>query len=351
VGAVTVYPTSIAATRLRIEQYRSHLTAAGIDLRLWTFIADADVPRWFGGTAVDRAVVLLKGVARLALLPGTLRGTSVVIIQREMLPFGPPLVERLVARGRRVVWDVDDAIWEDYPGLFGRRVPGFVRKPAGKYRRLAAMAAEVWAGSAVLASWCEQWSGRVVVVPTVVSVANDGPLPPEDGHVGWIGSPSTGPFLEQILPALGGLATGPILCVGAQVTSPEGVEVDERSWSMEAEEDALSSLAVGLYPVDEQHPLADGKCALKAILYMSRGIPTVVTPTPTNAIVVRDDIDGIHARSAEEWRAAVTTLLEDVGLRRRLGAAARQRAADEYSLERWGPVVAERLAGCARVVV
>jgi glycosyltransferase involved in cell wall biosynthesis len=109
------------------------------------------------------------------------------------------------------------------------------------------------------------------------------------------------------------------------------------------EDDVLSRLHIGLYPVDETHPLAEGKCGLKAVLYLAHGVPVVTTPTTTNAVIVRDGVEGLHAREPADWSNAVSRLLADPELRERLRRNGWQRVRDEYSLAVWGPRVAAAL--------
>lgn len=337
---VSVYPADMAAPRLRAQQYAPWLAAEGLSLRLWSFVAPRHGRRWYGLRPLARLAVVLEGMLRLPVLARELRGARVVIVQREALPFGPAWVETLIARRRPVVWDIDDSVWEEYPSLYVRWLPRALRKTGRKYERLAAMAAQVWAGSGQLARWCRQHSDAVRVVPTVVDVP-ELVRPARAGRVvGWVGSPSTGEFLAQVLPAVARVTDPPrLVAVGAEVVVPDGLVASVQRWSPEAEDDALAATRVGLYPIDQAHPLADGKCGLKAILYMSRGIPTVVTPTQTNAAIVRDGVEGLHAVSPAEWTAAVQRLLDDPALWDRCSRAAHQRALDDFSLQAWGPRV------------
>jgi glycosyltransferase involved in cell wall biosynthesis len=273
----------------------------------------------------------------------------VVIVQREALPFGPAWVEAAIARRRPVVWDVDDAIWEEYPSLYVRWLPRALRKTGRKYERLAALAAEVWAGSEVLARWCRRHARTVRVVPTVVDVPERVSRPPRGRVAGWVGSPSTGPFLERVLPAVAQVADPPrLVVVGAEPAVPAELNATVTPWSPAAEEAALAAMRVGLYPIDAAHPLAAGKCGLKAILYMARGIPVVTTPTETNAAIVRDGVEGLHAVSAADWTAAVQRLLDDPALWERCSAAAHRRALEDFSLRAWGPRVSHYLKDLAR---
>lgn len=339
--ALAVHPPALAATRLRVSQYRPFLAEQGLDLQLWTFLSERDLADWYGGSDLRRVLVVLRGLLRLPVAVGRILSSDVVLVQREALPAGPPLLERLAARLRPVAWDVDDAVWEQHRAMTAGRAPRWVRAPRGKYERLCARADLVLAGSELLAAWCRAHNTRVLVVPTVVPVPDEPPPGARDGVVAWVGSHSTGPFLADVLPAVARVRPLPrVEAVGARVGPVPGVDVVERTWSAATEEEVLSRARVGLYPVDRAHPLADGKCGFKAVLYMAHGVPVVVTPTPTNAAIVRDGVDGLHADTAEQWERAVSALLSDDELWESCRRSAHSRARDEYSLQRWGPVVA-----------
>lgn len=341
--AMSVHPTRVAATRLRVAQHVPYLNDAGLDVRLWSFFREDDLTAWYGRRQHARLLVLIRALLRLPLVLRALRDVRLVIVQREALPLGPPVVELLAARGRRLVWDLDDAVWEQFDSPTAGRVPQWVRATGDKYRRICRRADEVWAGSEVLARWCREHNQNVQVVPTVV------PVPPrqraaQQRTVAWIGSHSTGPFIEAVLPAVALVDPAPeILLVGAMLPSLSAVAAQVLPWSQQNEDETLAQARVGLYPVDRQHPLAEGKCGLKAILYMSHGIPSVITPTTTNALVVRDGVEGLYADTPAEWTAKVQRLLDDEDLWERMSEAAHQRARADFSLEVWGPRLAARL--------
>ena len=349
VAVLAVHPQSVAATRLRAMQYRDALSAVGLRMELWSFLREQDLTAWYGNSQVRRVLVVLRALLRLPTAVGTILRASVVIVQREALPLGPPVIELLAAQLRPMVWDVDDAVWESYVSPTAGQVPRWLRATADKSRRICAAADQVWAGSEVLASWCLRHNDAVAVVPTVVAVPAALPTPPGDRVVGWVGSHSTGEFVSRIMPALADISPAPrTLIVGAEPQRPPGLDVVVQRWSPTAERDLLAATRVGVYPVDPGHPLAEGKCGLKAILFMAHGIPCVVTPTTTNARVVREGVDGLHARTSAEWTAAVQKLLDDHDLWTRCREAGHARAQADYSLDAWSPWVCARLLELVR---
>ena len=345
VAMVATHPTESAASRLRMAQYFPALRAGGMEPVFWSFLADGEEVPWLTGSLTRRLWLVLRGLARIPRLAAVLRAAAVVVVQREILPFGPPLVERFAARGRRFVWDVDDAVWEHHTSVGW--MPKAVRATAGKYERLCRRADEVWAGSEMLAAWCRSRNTNVQVVPTVIDVPDESPSDDRARVVAWIGTPTTGPFVDEVLPILAGIEPPLEIEVVGHGATKSSEHVSSRPWSPVTEREVLRRARVGLYPIDRCHPLADGKCGLKAILYMASGVVPVVTPTPTNVAVVHDERHGLHADDADGWRVAVQRLLEDDELWARLRIEGHRWVRSEYSLDRWAPVVAARLATLA----
>jgi glycosyltransferase involved in cell wall biosynthesis len=348
VAALAVYPPDLAASRLRIEQYRGALAEHGIELRAWSFFRSEDLKAWYGPSQLRRAAVLLQSLARLPTILRVVRGAGTILVQREALPVGPPFLEMLLASGRRLIWDVDDSVWVPYVSPTAGRVPAWLRAPRNKYASICRQADEVWAGSEVLQRWCRNHNHNVLVVPTIVDVPPELPSHEFTRTVGWVGSHSTKDFIESILPML--LDVQPpirVLVVGAEPSVPTSLDCEVRPWSPENEAWALRESAVGLYPIDRTHPLADGKCGLKAVLFMAAGVPVVVTPTETNAKIVRDGVEGAHVGGPDDWAPSIERILADEATWQAMRVAAHDRALADYSLRAWAPVVVEHLSQLA----
>lgn len=348
VGVLTVHPASVAATRLRALQYAERVVEDGVELLHWSFLGEGALRCWFGRRQLGRLLAVVACLPRLVGAVACIVRSDVVVVQREALPFGPPVLEAVACALRPVVWDVDDAIWTAFASPTAGRVPRWVRATGDKYRWVCRHADEVWAGSEVLAAWCREGNPATHVLPTVVDVPADLPSRPGGRTVTWVGSHSTGPFLEQVAPALTAISPPVDLRVVGASPAIAGLPATVRPWSLEEEAAALRDARVGVYPIDTRHPLADGKCGLKAILYMSQGIPSVATPTPTNVAVLRDGVEGLHAHDAAGWTNAVTRLLDDDDLYEEIRRAAHARALSEYSVARWAPWWSSRVRSLAR---
>ena len=161
-------------------------------------------------------------------------------------------------RNRRLIYDVDDAVW-----LSGRQTGGHplgvLKGAARKVRWLAERAAHTIAGNEILAEHLAAYGKRVTVVPSLVDPASYPLRSHEQGEaltLGWIGSPTTAPYLERAAPVLERLAgesNRPVrlLVVGGSAVEIAAVRVEERAWSPEAERQALAEMDVGLMPLED----------------------------------------------------------------------------------------------------
>ena len=118
--------------------------------------------------------------------------------------------------------------------------------------------------------------------------------------------------------------------------------------------EVVAAADVGVAPYDTSR-LAELRLGffwspLKIFEYMASGLPTVTIGVPPLDEIVRDGREGLHFREADPASLADTLLrlARDAPLRRRLGAAARERVTARYSWAdhcRQLEAVLERIAG------
>jgi glycosyltransferase involved in cell wall biosynthesis len=194
-------------------------------------------------------------------------------------------------------------------------------------------------------------AATVTVVPSLV----DTEAAPVRSHVdresvvlGWIGSFGTAPYLDSIAGSLERVAIGlaprrvELLTVGGEAPPLRGVASTAISWSEAAERDVLSRMDIGLMPLPDT-PWTRGKCAYKALQYMASGIPAVVDDVGISASAV--GIGGRAVRNADQWVEALTELAGSAALRAEIGARGRARVKEEYSVQRWAPVLSRIWGG------
>jgi glycosyltransferase involved in cell wall biosynthesis len=356
--ALASYPVEAAATRFRVAQFVRPLAERGIDVRLSTFLDARLFGSFYRRDDLARTALGL-GMASARRLGDAWRARSadVLLVQREAMIFGPPVVEWLAARALRrpMVLDLDDATYVRYDSpTYGRL--GAALKWWRKTDDLIRWARIVTCGNRNIAEYVESKGGRAVVIPTVVDTDEFRPAERAGRDVptvGWIGTHSTFPFLEAVFPVLRELAREhrfrlKIVGAGARRIELEGVEVEYLDWSLAREVEDFRSLDVGLYPLtvlgNAPNEWLAGKSGFKAVQYMSVGVPFVVTPVGVCAEMGEPGATHFAATTPAEWRDSLAALLADADLRRRMGDAGRRHALAHYGV----PAQAEKLAGALR---
>ena len=354
--ALCTFPGEAAATRFRLLQMVQPLRERGIELTVRPFLDSQTF-----STLYQRSHLLKTsaGVAsgllhRLADIPAG-RHADVVLVQREAMLFGPPVVERLMTAlgSRPLVLDLDDATYVSYVSPTYGRIGTLLKWP-GKTRSLIRAAEVVTCGSDEIAEDVRALGGYAVVVPTVVDTdvfapaARPSHRPPV---VGWIGSHSTFPYLESLVPALQAVAGDHdfvlrVIGSGRDHFPVEDLRVECSEWSLAREVVDFQSLDIGLYPILEDR-WSRGKAGLKAVQYMSVGIPFVASPVGAVRRIGVDGLTHFSAASADEWVQALKTLLEDADLRARMGRAGRAHALEHYTVSSAADILSQALRGAA----
>jgi len=347
------YPIEAAATRYRLSQFVGPLADRGITLTIRPFLDSRLFKMLYHRGALPRKVIaLLVSVLRRMKVLASLGPANVILVQREAMIFGPPVVEWMAVRlfKRPMVLDLDDATYVSYTSpTYGRL--GKTLKWFSKTDDLIRWASVVTCGNRAIAEYAESKGARTRIIPTVVDTEVFRPVTKEAGEVpvlGWIGTHSTFPYLEKIFPVLQELARAQqfklkIVGSGKAAVEIPGVEVENLEWKLEREVADFQSFDIGLYPIDPTlyaEKWAAGKSGFKAIQYMAVGVPYVATPVGAIQEIGETGVTHLHAVAPEEWREALSRLLADAGLRSSMGAAGRDHVVQHFSL----PAQAEKLA-------
>ena len=341
------YGPKAASTRHRYLQYFPHLESEGISCHASPLLDDAYLAKKFE-TGRTPPVDALRGYThRLLALTGA-RRFDLAMVHCELFPYLPSWGEAILPRlGVPYVYDFDDAIFHNYDQS---RLSVVRALFSGKLARVARGAALVTAGNEYLAAWSRRFQRRVEVLPTVVDLARFPRVSPARAPgpfvIGWIGSPSTAPYVSLVAEALAQVSRGDsarVVLVGSGPVDLPGVPVEVRPWSEATEAADIGRFDVGVMPLPDT-PWARGKSGFKLIQYMAGGLPVVASPVGANRDIVEHGVNGFLAGTAEEWVSALETLRADPGLRDRMGRAGRERVRQRYSLA----VTAPRLAGWLR---
>lgn len=316
------------ASRYRVGQFLEFLRADGIECDVRDY--PRSIPAWIGVLRMRRKV-------------------DVVFFQKKRAPRWP--VMRLKAGGARVVYDVDDAV------MFASSRHESPDAPA-RMKRFVTMCESsdaVTAGNRYLAEMARKHCANVTIVPTCMDMRKYPPRGPAANRgrvvLGWIGGRKSLPFLKELDPALAMLkglgvdATLKVVCNEFPADCP--IPVEKKTW-VEAEEAAdVASFDIGLAPLPDD-PWSRGKCATKLLQGMAARVPCVASPVGAHSDIVKEGANGCLASSPKEWAEKLALLAKDPGLRDRLGDAARETVAREYSVQAHAPRLAALLKSLAR---
>jgi glycosyltransferase involved in cell wall biosynthesis len=350
---ITPNPMESASERYRIYQFLPYLERAGYACTVRPFAS----PELFRAIQNERLApkllltpfsCLLRALD-LALIPRY----DAVVIHREAFPFFCPAVEKMVQRRHsKVIFSFDDAIHighqdtqkEKYSWIYKLKYGSGVNEVLGR-------SAHVIVGSKTLAEHALQFHSRVSIIPTVVDLdrytyqarhARNDAL-----TIGWVGSRSTSPYLLEIEPALRRLSEAHrgrirFRLYGHPQRKLNLPNFESLPFSLASEIEDLRTIDIGIMPVPD-NDWTRGKCAFKAIQYMALGIPTVTSPVGMATELVHHNVNGLCARTPEEWFEALHRLVRHADLRKRFAEEGRKTVEARYSLQTWGPRLAELL--------
>lgn len=345
---LTRYPVEGASSRYRVFQYLPHLEKLGVKADVQSFM-DSPMYRLSlapGRTGAKIAATLKATLRRLWALRRW-RDYDALYLQRELLPFGGPVVEGWLKRGGAVLFfDYDDALFIKKASRYNGIATAL--RSADKTRDLfrlvhCVVAGNNWLRDAALEAGAEQAVTLEVAedtarIPMHAPHGNDRPV-----TIGWLGSPSTVKYLKFIEPVLLSLAAKyPQVrweIMGGNDFKMDGVDWQLSNWSLEGELAALARFDIGLMPLPPED-WAKGKSGGKARTYMAAGVVPVVSGIGYNCELIRHGETGFLCETPEDWETYLSQTIEDAGLRECVAQAARAEVE-----ERFDPaIIAERMA-------
>jgi glycosyltransferase involved in cell wall biosynthesis len=340
--AETAYPRTVASARVRVGNFVPLLRRHGVSLRYRSALTDADYRILSSPGRVGRKTAALGlATARTVLRERPEHDLLLVHRLRLLTPLPwfdpPPALD---------VYDIDDPLFLPFTGGVNRRFR-WTKQEAWRCIQCLQRSRLVVAGNSYLAGNAKQYAHRVEVVPSCVDPSTQ---PVHQHHeqevvtVGWIGSPSTSPYLQPILPVFDRLNStafrAKLVLVGAdrRLAAPW---IQHRDWTLTTERDDLASFDIGIIPQPDDE-WARGKCGYKILQYFAAGVPAIGSPVGVTRELITGE-RGEIAGSAAQWYSALRSLIEDPAKRAEQGAAGLQFVKSDYSYQRWAPELATLL--------
>jgi len=336
------YPIGAAPSqRFRFEQYFQFLDQAGIQYDIQSFL---DQKTWsilyLPGHYTHKIFGILGGFLRRWKKMFGLSQYDYVFIHREAAPLGPPIFEWWVAKAgkKKIIYDFDDAIWLENVSESNRLFSGL--KWYDKVHQIIRWSYKISCGNDFLADFARSInpSAYAVVNPTTIDMHHWHNREKDQNTaeivIGWTGSHSTIPYLNDLVPVLKKLNEK--YQYTFQVISNRKPDWDLPNlrflpWSKDSEIDDLMQLNVGVMPMPDDQ-WTRGKCGFKALQYMSLGIPAVVSPVAVNKKIVDQGLNGFLCQTEQEWYEALEQLIQDQSVRIKMGQASKNKILSHYSV-------------------
>jgi len=333
-------PPACPSSRYAVYNLIPYMRDYGVDVEVLPFYS----PRAYGRISqrhklLEKAALIGWGyLKRVAHLVAAGRSDA-VWIHRFAAPVGTDLFGSTVkALGKPLVFGYDDAVY------LARGKANRIRSWFGSWRdidNLVANSDYVLARNQSLGDHARMYNSNVLVLPAAIDVTlydrvlsqvsrakrDDGAL-----TIGWIGTPSSAPYLELVRPVLETLGQeGPIelRLIGGDMPDVENIAIKRICWQQATEIEELCQVDVGIAPLPDDE-WARGKSGLKVVQYMGCGLPVVASAVGPHLDLVESGQQGFLAGTEKEWLKALRTLRDNESLRLKMGTAGRQKVRREY---------------------
>jgi len=335
-----------ASSRYRLYQYIPLLEQKGIKITAYPLINDRAYDVFMG---VKKVHPVLKPFHRIFLVLTAMikrffhilkaGSFDAVYIQKDVLPsFYLFILKKL---NKNLIFDLDDAIYENHatvkPSLFSLDNL-FFRLRKNNLNKILLSAKSVTVTAPYLAEYVKKHNENVHVITGPIDCSLYEVLGKKDTGkkvIGWIGSPVTAKYVQDILPAFAELQKRypdiEIHIVGSKPFEVSGINIKFFDWTEESEIGLLSQFDIGIMPLTDDK-WSKGKGGLKILQYFAMEIPVVCSPVGINKELVNDGINGYHAKNMVEWTEKLGKLIENKSLREEFGIAGRKTVEEKFDL-------------------
>jgi glycosyltransferase involved in cell wall biosynthesis len=277
---------------------------------------------------------LLKRVKDIFIL----RKYDIIYIFMYVYPLGGSLFERIYRLlSKKIIYDLEDN-WLLDAVKETKEIPHNLRGTE-KAKFLVRTADHVITSSPALNDICLQINEKKRCTYISSSIDTDRFIPNNKYTnenkitIGWTGTFSTRRYLDLLRPVFVELKKQrdfKLIVIGNfEYDFPE-MDLEVIQWSAEKEVEDLQKIDIGVYPL----PMDDWvmcKSGLKAIQYMSFGLPCVATNISTVQQFIVDGKNGFLVETDNEWANTLVKLIDCPSLRKEVGKNARQTVLENFS--------------------
>lgn len=256
---------------------------------------------------------------------------DVIVFLRQFTREAHQAMKAMRYSGKRVIYDIDDALWDLDPS---HPAYSFYNQPKVKrgIEACVRVADLVTTSTESLAEKLGNLNPRVVVLPNMLPDEVwpfSGAKPQNSEHVivGWAGGHTHFADLKLIrtvvAETLEAYPNVEVVCAGFKPTPfAAHPRLSLAPWvPIEEYSAVIRGFDIGLSPLVDS-AFNKSKSDLKALEYSMAGIPVVASKVEAYQSFVKDGETGFLVETPEQWREALGKLIEDCGLREKMGGSA-----------------------------
>jgi glycosyltransferase involved in cell wall biosynthesis len=328
------YSSLGASSRVRMLQYVPYLKGSFEKLRVYSFFSDKDLKCRYESGNYQMISLLFAYLNRIWILM-SLKKTDILWVEKELIPWAPFWLEFFFIRGKKVIFEYDDAVYHNY----GNHRLWLVRLfYSSKIKRLMKACSGVICGNKFLEKYAQKAGAKKIwVIPTVVDLAQY----PDEIHrknkeftFVWIGTPYTVKFIRNIMNPLNELTSKydfKLRLIGVSERIKEAsFEIEYCNWEESTEFKLISECHVGIMPLNHTE-WEKGKCGYKLIQYMACGLPVIGEGIGANIDIIDEEF-GFLAVGETEWLEAFERVLSQQKELEGMGFKARAKVEGYYSV-------------------
>ena len=339
----TKYTKKGASSRLRSYQFKNFLNSADFDCKYYPLFSDKYLSLLYGRNS--KILKLFEAFfcysCRLIDL-FKIKRNDTIFIEKELFPYLPSFFEFFLSHlGFNFIVDFDDAIHHNYDKN-NSLVKFFLYK---KIPRVMSYATHVIVGNNYLFEYAKKNQIlNVTKIPTVIDEKKyyKNIITNKNITIGWIGTPATSFFLNDLLPVFNSLHASydiKINLVGARKVDFDYEFIDCIDWNESTEVKAIQNFDIGVMPLSDYNSFEKGKCGYKLIQYMACGLPVVASPVGENNYIVENGVNGFLANTNKEWEVCLEKLISDNSLRENFGNQGFKKVQDIYTINKQCPQI------------
>lgn len=332
---LTKYYYEGPSSRYRSYNYKPFFENENIETTYRPLFFEGYVTKLYKKEKISKIKILFSFLKRFLFLIFKARKYDHLVIEKELFPYFPCWLEKILLLGKNYSLDFDDNPKYRYKKnkilnlFFGNKIDSLVSK--AKFVTVG----NKW--------YYEDFpnSNNLIYLPTVIDITKydlnhkKHLKKSSDIKIVWIGSPSGEKNIKKISTVLKELSkkySNIILSLIGSNLSIEGVKVENIKWSEENEVKELMEADIGIMPLEDGY-WEKGKCGFKLIQYMACELPVIANSVSANKEIVDNSKNGFLVNSDEEWFKSFEILVSDEQLRKSMGLLGRKKIEEKYSYQ------------------